>query len=867
MPPQASSSKGPVSPISQLLHGLGMTRDDLTRHSDQMRQFLVTENAGSLRALIQEPPEPDIATTPTLAPAQSRPKSRSYSVSDASVAAHQTPPPITPIKSEPVEPVLSARRFDSMEEVIERQNRNKRRTRQVPEESPSPPPSSSRSVSRAPPRSHGRVSERAPYSAKRVTPRPSAPQPLHQDFLPQPLTPKAGRHYRDTVLYQSVPKPRGGNFVPRVESPSPSRTRRSSGASTSYRGISVDVSTAGHDAQSPLPSPRLVDDIYPPITPRRNQNKTFMVSSSPATGSSFSSPARPVVNIVSSPGPMGSEDEDDDHDKLPFKLPPGPYSPVKPDLPYAALIGQAILASPQHRLTLQEIYHYITIVWPHFKRNEQTWMNSIRHVLSTTMVFRKVQRDRIAGRTLWAIFDQDLDCFTGGGFRKELCADMEEQKANYVSRKRAAEKPLSRSRKTKRSKKVMQEEASQDPLPPMGIPLSSVPSISFAPPLFPPPRPGTHHQPYYTPYPVPAPPSMHPHTLPAGVIFPPLPPNSAYHRLNLAKPTSDEHTSEGSLPGSSSSRPVTPPPSQSEPESYLVDMDSTETTDITPSPTLIPASSSASSTSVPPLTPNNSSSSPPEPVEEAPPAKPAKKRRTSFDLSAWLVSPAAAPLEVLAPGITLLDHEDDTLPTVKPRAKSRKGKGKPKPSKMPQPPRAPESPTLMRQAAKSARLTTPPRSLVATMKPFVTPPSRAVTPPRKSSGGHQMSAMRTPLSHLGVHMSPSPSLAHYKSNLNPPPSFSPPADGEHLHTPSYHRNPLLFTPSTPHRLLYPFTQDSPFRTPGRGILDPHDPSTLLDEELARLGAQGNSPQSLFVSAPGLMYESPCTPSGRLGRLW
>ncbi|KZV71539.1 winged helix DNA-binding domain-containing protein, partial [Peniophora sp. CONT] len=78
--------------------------------------------------------------------------------------------------------------------------------------------------------------------------------------------------------------------------------------------------------------------------------------------------------------------------QLPFVLPPGPYSPHKPDAPYAALIGRAILASPSHRLTLQEIYDYITTVYPYFTRHEQTWQNSIRHVLSTTVVFRKVQR-------------------------------------------------------------------------------------------------------------------------------------------------------------------------------------------------------------------------------------------------------------------------------------------------------------------------------------------------------------------------------------------------------------------------------------------------------------------------------------------
>ncbi|KAI0078669.1 winged helix DNA-binding domain-containing protein, partial [Panus rudis PR-1116 ss-1] len=75
---------------------------------------------------------------------------------------------------------------------------------------------------------------------------------------------------------------------------------------------------------------------------------------------------------------------------LPYKLPPGPYSTERPDYPYAAIIGQAILASPDHRLTLQEIYDYISTVYPFYNQSEATWKNSVRHALSTMKVFRKV---------------------------------------------------------------------------------------------------------------------------------------------------------------------------------------------------------------------------------------------------------------------------------------------------------------------------------------------------------------------------------------------------------------------------------------------------------------------------------------------
>ena len=209
-------------------------------------------------------------------------------------------------------------------------------------------------------------------------------------------------------------------------------------------------------------------------------------------------------------------------------------------------------------------------------------------------------------------------------------------------------------------------------------------------------------------------------------------------------------------------------------------------------------------------------------------------------------------------------------------------------------PPMPDSPTLSRQTVvrkvKDARPSTPPRVGTSAFKPLVTPPARPSTPPRKASlNSHQLSAMRTPLSHLGVHMSPSPSLAHYKSHLNPPPAVPLPSsstapdgerdrgriavDAENVRTPTRRRtssNYTSFTPATPRKLA--FTLGGASESPFRGIFDPHDPSALLDEELARLGAQGGSlqesPAGLFARGRGLLYESPDGASpGKWSRMW
>lgn len=163
-------------------------------------------------------------------------------------------------------------------------------------------------------------------------------------------------------------------------------------------------------------------------------------------------------------------------------------------------------------------------------------------------------------------------------------------------------------------------------------------------------------------------------------------------------------------------------------------------------------------------------------------------------------------------------------------------------------------------------------------------------------------------------MSPSASLAHYKSHLNPPPVMISLPHGEnnnhnlptttkddnhshdhghnnnthgHGHNPSEDTENLLrtpsrrrtssqftpFTPVTPRKLMF---MGVATESPLRGLFDhPHDPGTLLDEELARLCAQSTTPGRGLHESPSvgfaqraLLYESPNTRSPeRWTRMW
>ncbi|KAI6024444.1 hypothetical protein EDC04DRAFT_3143322 [Pisolithus marmoratus] len=777
---KAQAHAKPVSPMSQVLQSIGLTRDDLQRRSDQMRQFLTTDDVNSVHALS---PDMQAAVAPvTGGPMKARSHSRSLSRPSAS-AVSQTPPPSTPIKSEPVEPAMPLRHMDSMEMILERKSRQVKRGKRVKKEkersAPSPSPASAGFSLDA--FMQSRDARRVSHTEQ---PGPStsatSQETLQGTLSPPPVTPQHRKYYRDyDTVEPPSSRPKKHTLSPEFLSPTPTRSRAPSVSNP-------DQNTTAEQSGLNIVTPR-----------RNNYYKSPLPSSSPPQSSPFATPsAKRIVNLVSSPGPMGPLPDEDEYDNLPYKLPPGPYSTTKPDLSYAALIGQAILSSPDHRLTLQEIYDWITIVYPYFNRNETTWMNSIRHVLSTTVCFRKATRDRTLGRTQWAIWDCDLECFANGNFRKEFCAELREAAKKAPPKKRHADSSAS-SRKSKRQKKGGTTFDSSPPAVPTAFPPQQHPHPPFATlpqflPLFPALMPG-QHQPYYD----------NCTQLPAEVIFPPLPPSSNYVRV---------------VNGSVSSPPLSAARSSDIPQSSP-----------SPQPSSLPA-----------LTPNCSSSSPPIPLEDNP--------QTDITME---VNKELTPPPELGPTLAI------KYPSIKEQKQTAAPNKTQLKKSLPVLP-MPESPTIDRRARSkrhAKRSARPPVPMSSTEPRPSTPPSRPSTPRNRCPGATvQLSPVRTPLSHKGLHMSPSASLAHYKSHLDPPP---PPAfrqdDGI---------NPAVYTeevgvppPSS--------SSESPFRTPGsRSIFDPHDPSALLDEEFARLGAKGtqDSPVGLFEGRRGLLYESPSVPS-------
>ncbi|CAJ2506340.1 Uu.00g004700.m01.CDS01 [Anthostomella pinea] len=78
---------------------------------------------------------------------------------------------------------------------------------------------------------------------------------------------------------------------------------------------------------------------------------------------------------------------------------------TKPGHSYAQLIGMAILRAPNRRLTLSQIYKWISDTYSFYSAHDAGWQNSIRHNLSLNKAFIKQERpkDDPGKGNYWAI--------------------------------------------------------------------------------------------------------------------------------------------------------------------------------------------------------------------------------------------------------------------------------------------------------------------------------------------------------------------------------------------------------------------------------------------------------------------------------
>ena len=87
-------------------------------------------------------------------------------------------------------------------------------------------------------------------------------------------------------------------------------------------------------------------------------------------------------------------------------------------LSYIEVISYAILSSPQRRLTLAEIYHFIQEKYPGFTENRMRWKNTVRHNLSLHECFQRGEIAMDKAGCYWHIHPSFLAEFSRGDFSR-----------------------------------------------------------------------------------------------------------------------------------------------------------------------------------------------------------------------------------------------------------------------------------------------------------------------------------------------------------------------------------------------------------------------------------------------------------------
>ncbi|KAJ4302781.1 Forkhead transcription factor [Kalmusia sp. IMI 367209] len=118
--------------------------------------------------------------------------------------------------------------------------------------------------------------------------------------------------------------------------------------------------------------------------PMKSGTKRTLADTAPLRDRSKKQKVR-EVRVVEEDGPL-PEPED---------MPQVDDDGLKPPYSYAMLIGMAILRAPKRQLTLAQIYKWISETFAFYRNSQDTgWQNSIRHNLSLSKSFGKVERPK-----------------------------------------------------------------------------------------------------------------------------------------------------------------------------------------------------------------------------------------------------------------------------------------------------------------------------------------------------------------------------------------------------------------------------------------------------------------------------------------
>jgi hypothetical protein len=134
----------------------------------------------------------------------------------------------------------------------------------------------------------------------------------------------------------------------------------------------------------------------------------------------------------------------------------------KPKKTYVEIVATALLAAPDHRLVISDIYASLEVTYEYF-RETTSWKSTVRHCLSASECFIRLE-ERVENACYWTIHPQCLQVFQQGKFSKRCYQAAIHGKAIPTRPKRT-----SPARKKARTTDF-QSMASSRPLPPHDTP-------------------------------------------------------------------------------------------------------------------------------------------------------------------------------------------------------------------------------------------------------------------------------------------------------------------------------------------------------------------------------------------------------------
>ncbi|KIW71541.1 hypothetical protein PV04_03696 [Phialophora macrospora] len=256
-----------------------------------------------------------------------------------------------------------------------------------------PPPTNASPVEKPPPRLQPSAIPLQPMSNPPAASRHpgvilAAPMAPRHQFSPQKSTTLSpSKPYFGDLNYVSIPPPpradhsHGGSPSKRTAVPASQHYRAGQSVQPMYTTFNSNFDTY---EQENFPAPTIhenfVDFPEPSYFRKQPMKRSFSDAQLPQDRP-FKKTRHDEESIFQLPEPEDMSPVEDDGNKPPYS--------------YAQMIGMAILRAPNRRLTLAQIYDWISTTFAYYARDtKRSWHNSIRHNLSLHKAFTKQERPK-----------------------------------------------------------------------------------------------------------------------------------------------------------------------------------------------------------------------------------------------------------------------------------------------------------------------------------------------------------------------------------------------------------------------------------------------------------------------------------------